>query len=198
METQELDWECLWAPYDEPTYQAVLSHVQTDDVVLEIGAGDLRLARRLAALACRVYAIEVQAGLVQVALRAGPLPDNLTVIVGDARLVPFPRDVTLGVLLMRHCNHFRLYADRLAAVGCRRLITNARWRLGIEVIDLLARRMPFDAVAMGWYACWCGATGFIPGPVERLTPAVEGTTHEVIECPACSAQAGRQRFMVVT
>ena len=41
-------WERMWAPYDEATYAAVLAAVGPDDILLEIGAGDLRLARRLA------------------------------------------------------------------------------------------------------------------------------------------------------
>jgi hypothetical protein len=41
-------WEALWAPYDEPTYQLVLDYVRPDDVVLDIGAGDLRLTRQVA------------------------------------------------------------------------------------------------------------------------------------------------------
>ena len=180
-----VDWERLWAPYDEPTYRAVLAEVQADDVVLEIGAGDLRLARRMAEHARRVYAIEVQADLVEAARQRAPLPDNLTVIVGDARRVPFPPEVTLGVLLMRHCRHFRLYFAKLVAVGCRRLVTNARWRLGVEVIDLSAPRKPFQEVDIGWYACRCGATGFVPGPAERLTPTREAMVHEVTGCPAC-------------
>jgi hypothetical protein len=180
------DWERLWAPYDEPTYQATLAHVRPDDVVLEIGAGDLRLARRLAARARRVYALECQSALIKRALETrSELPENLYVVCGDAQHVPFPPEVTLGVLLMRHCRHFRLYAEKLAAIGCPRLVTNARWRLDVEVVNLLSPRIPFDKVTMGWYACWCGATGFIPGPAERLTPALETSVHEIIDCPDC-------------
>jgi SAM-dependent methyltransferase len=180
------DWERLWAPYDEPIYQAVLAHVQPDDVVLEIGAGDLRLALRLAERASRVYALEIQSSLVTQALRAlDVVPDNLYVVCGDARHAPFPEQVTLGVLLIRHCRHFSLYADKLAVIGCPRLITNARWRLGVEVVDLLTPRLPFDDVVMGWYACWCGATGFVPGLPERLTAQLEATVHQVVNCPSC-------------
>ena len=39
------DWELHWAPYDPATYQMVLEQLLPDDVVLDIGAGDLRLAR---------------------------------------------------------------------------------------------------------------------------------------------------------
>lgn len=185
-----MDWERLWAPYDEPTYQAVLAEVGKNDIVLEIGAGDLRLARRLAERARRVYAIEVQAHLIEAAQRRAPLPENLTLIVGDAREVPFPAGITAGVLLMRHCTQFRLYVEKLMAVGCRRLLTNARWRLGVEVIDLMADRIPFAAVTLGWYACLCGATGFVPGPAEHLRPALEAIVHEVIACPACRGSKG--------
>jgi hypothetical protein len=63
---------------------------------------------------------------------------NLVVIHGDARYVAFPNGITTAVLLMRHCTHFDLYVKKLQAVGCRTLITNARWRSGVEVIDLHA------------------------------------------------------------
>lgn len=180
-----IDWERLWAPYDESTYREVLTWVHPQDVVLEIGAGDLRLARRLARTARHVYAIEIQPDLVERGRRAGPLPNNLTIIVGDARRLPFPAGISLGVLLMRHCRHFALYADKLSAVGCRRLVTNARWGMGVEVVDLTAPALPWEQVGMGWYACRCGAIGFVPGPPEALTPALEATVHQVHRCPAC-------------
>lgn len=185
-----LDWERLWAPYDEPTYQQVLEWIRPEDIVLELGAGDLRLARRIAALARRVYAVEIQADLVLAAQRTA-LPTNLTVLVGDAQDLPFPADVTLGVLLMRHCRHFALYADKLLAVGCARLITNARWRLDVELVDLAAPRLAFEQVRLGWYACRCGAVGFVPGPPEALTPELEQTIHEVQSCPQCQ-RVGRE------
>lgn len=184
------DWEWLWAPYDEPTYQAVLEQIRPDDRVLEIGAGDLRLARRIAVLAQHVIAVEIQAALLNRStekLRSA-LPGNLEVIQGDARCWPFPHGITLGVLLMRHCNHFHLYLDKLKEIGAQRLITNARWRMGVEVIDLAAPRSPYDQVPVGWFACWCGNTGFIPGPPEQVTLEVINTGNEVIDCPACKAR----------
>ncbi|GAB4146743.1 MAG: hypothetical protein Fur0021_05020 [Candidatus Promineifilaceae bacterium] len=42
-----LNWESLWAPYDEVAYQQTLVWVEPDDVALGIGVDDLRLARRL-------------------------------------------------------------------------------------------------------------------------------------------------------
>lgn len=175
------EWESRWAPYDEPTYQAVLSYIRPEDVVLDIGAGDLRLARRMAAMARHVYAIEMQPDLLA---HQGPLPANLTVLCADARSIPWPRGITLGVLLMRHCAHVGLYAARLRAVGCRGLITNARWRLDVERMDL-GLRLPWAKVEFGWYACLCGQTGFVAGPPELLTEARMFQVSETENCPAC-------------
>lgn len=179
-------WEQMWAPYDEPMYTAVLDAIRSDDVVLDIGAGDLRLTRRLAQRARRVYALEMNAALLPPAMT---LPPNLHSVCADARSYPFPTDVTLAVLLMRHCQHVAVYAEKLRAVGCRYLITNARWGFGVECIDLLAARRPFTAVPIGWYACSCGATGFVPGPPEKLTLAVETAVYEVTGCPRCDRQS---------
>ncbi|HSK65767.1 MAG TPA: hypothetical protein VK888_02485, partial [Anaerolineales bacterium] len=52
-------WEAMHAHYDQPTYQAVLDQLSSKDIVLEIGAGDLRLARQMARFARKVYAVEV-------------------------------------------------------------------------------------------------------------------------------------------
>ena len=49
------------APYDSPTYQAVLDQLGPEDVILDIGAGDLRLARQMARIARKVYAVEINA-----------------------------------------------------------------------------------------------------------------------------------------
>ena len=73
-------WEALWAPYDEDTYQQALSFVPEGAVVLDIGAGDLRFARRLAARARVVYAVERNR-----ALLTGPVPANVRVVSADAR-----------------------------------------------------------------------------------------------------------------
>lgn len=176
-------WETRWAPYDEPTYRTALSYVRPDDVVLDIGAGDLRLAQRMARIARHVYAIEKQANL----LRDGPaLPDNLTVICADARDTPWPEKISLGILLMRHCTHVGLYVARLRTAGCRRLVTNARWGLDVELMDLGARAA-WDTVDIGWYACTCGQTGFVAGPIELLTEARLEYVHEVETCPACTS-----------
>ncbi|MFN8483731.1 MAG: class I SAM-dependent methyltransferase [Anaerolineae bacterium] len=177
------DWEGWWSAYDDATYQAVLDAVAADDIVLDIGAGDLRLALRLAERARRVYAVEVNPRLLADALaRVGyALPRHLVVVCGNALDIPVPADVTAAVLLMRHCRHFRTYVERLRAVGCRRLITNARWGMGVEVADLGPGRA-WDTFAGGWYACLCGAVGYKRGD-DVAEESGEPVTVET--CPAC-------------
>jgi hypothetical protein len=184
----EADWEAAFAPYDDDTYQAALDLLQQDDVVLDIGAGDLRFARRAAARCRRVIAIERRPELLR-AGRAGLA--NLDIVCGDALTVAFPAGVTAGVLLMRHCRHVRDYAARLQAVGCRRLITNARWGMGVEDVHLDAPRRPYAEASARWYACECGATGFAPGPPGLVDPTTLAEVVEVCECPRCRPEPGR-------
>lgn len=179
----------MFAPYDQPTYQAVLAWLTPEDVVLDIGAGDLRLARLMTGFARKVYAVEVHAWVLeQTSASPDPLPGSLIPILADARVFDFPNDVTVGVLLMRHCAHFRLYCDKLRESGARRLITNARWRMGMEAMDLLAKRMSLGEFEMGWYACLCGAVGFKAGPAERWTADMDAIVHEVSLCPRCKVE----------
>ena len=183
----DVDWEAMWSPYDESTYQTVLSQIQREDVVLDIGAGDLRLAVRMAVIARKVYAIEKQKVLLNRAKAAwrDHFPKNLIIIEADARNLDFSPDVTTAILLMRHCRHFALYVSKLKATGCRRIITNARWRFEPEVIDLQAKRLSYSDLRLGWYACICGAASFKAGPIKLLTPEIDATIYEVENCPAC-------------
>jgi hypothetical protein len=184
--SEDAGWEALHAPYDQPTYRAVLDRVRAEDVILDIGAGDLRLARRMAQSARKVYAVEIDAGLLNRPYAGqDPLPANLIPICADARAVDFPSDITTGVLLMRHCTCFALYVEKLQDAGATRLITNARWRMDVEVVDLQAPRFPFPAAPMGWYACRCGKTGFKEGPAQGWTLEMDSITNEVSSCPRC-------------
>ncbi len=94
----------------------------------------------MAAVARRVYAIERDpAVLARSDRREACWPANLIVICADALTTSFPTDVTTAILLMRHCTreHFAAYLQRLSVLRrCRRLITNARWKMDVEVIDL--------------------------------------------------------------
>ncbi len=176
-------WESLWAPYDQPTYDWVLNRLEPADVILDIGAGDLRLARQMAQLVRHVYAIEIDPAL-NMDNRID-LPANLTLIEGDALRLEFPPDITCGVLLMRHCTHFREYAEKLSQAGANRLFTNARWGMGVECVDLIAPCQAYAQLSLGWYACWCGKTGFKPGLADDLTCAALEHDHQVSDCPAC-------------
>jgi hypothetical protein len=86
---------------------------------------------------------------------------------------------------MRHCTHFDLYVKKLQNTGCRRLITNARWGSGVELIDLHAPRPTFEELEIGWYACLCGAAGFKTGLLERLKAETMSSVAEVRNCPRC-------------
>jgi len=185
-------WESLFAPYDQPTYEAVLDQLGSDDIILDIGAGDLRLARQMARIVQKVYAVEIDPRwLEQGRASADPLPANLISISGDARLLDFPPDITTGVLLMRHCTCFRLYAQKLCSAGATRLITNARWRMDVEVVHLFAERLSFAELDMGWYGCWCGATGFKEGPAEQWCMEMDKITKEVSGCPHCEQECSQ-------
>ena len=176
-----------YAPYDDATYRAALEFLRPDDVVLDIGAGDLRFSRQMARIVQKVYAVEINDWVLQRGLASGgPLPDTLIPIHTDARAFDFPADVTVGVLLMRHCTHVRLYGEKLSRSGAQRLVTNARWRMSVEEVDIQAERIPFEEIAMGWYACWCGGTGFKAGPVEGWSADMDKSIHEVRSCPQCS------------
>lgn len=183
-------WERMWAPYDETIYGQVLAWLEPGDVILDVGAGDLRLARRMAAIAGHVYAIELNRAL-EARVEPRIAAHNLTVIWGDAYRIPFPSGITVAVLLMRHCQGFLTLLDKLDQIGCQRLITNARWRTGVELINLRHPPTPYPAADMGWYACRCGATGFVRGPAENLTPQIESAVQEVIDCPECVKQKPR-------
>lgn len=180
------DWEAAFAPYDEDTYRAVLPQITPHDVVLDIGAGDLRLTKRVAASARRVYAIERDPAVLARSDR-GSWPANLIVICADALTTSFPADVTVALLLMRHCTreHFTAYLQRLSALRrCQRLITNARWKMDVEVIDLRSGGH-YNPDRVGWYACRCGSIGFTPGDPAVITPQVLAEVIDVVSCPQC-------------
>jgi hypothetical protein len=140
----------------------------------------------MARIARRVYAVEINAQvLAQAGITREPLPPNLIPTRADARTLDFPTGITAGVLLMRHCTHFGLYAEKLRNAGATRLITNARWRMAVETVDLLSERRPFPEAGMGWYACLCGGTGFKEGPAEDWSVERDRIVNHVSSCPQC-------------
>lgn len=184
----------MFAPYDQQTYQAVLQLLREQDIVLDIGAGDLRLARQMAARVRKVYAVERNPRVLEQGTTSDEgLPDSLIPICGDARSLDFPMDVTVGVLLMRHCTYFGLYLEKLHSAGARRLITNARWRMSVEEVDLWIERVSFIGAGLGWYACRCGATGFRAGPPEQWSSEMDRVVQEVFDCPHCKKDSEARR-----
>jgi SAM-dependent methyltransferase len=183
-----IDWESRWSPYDEETYRFALEAAHRDDVVIDIGAGDLRLALRMAPLVQRVYAVERNPAMLQRSQRWRTACDNLVVVCADALTWTLPSDVTLAVLLMRHCtrDHFAAYMQRLKRAGCWRLVTNARWKMGVEIIDLRCRRL-YDPYRTGWYACHCGMVGFNAPDTDQITPETVSDVVDVAGCPHCTA-----------
>jgi SAM-dependent methyltransferase len=180
------DWEAAFAPCDEDTYSAVIAQIAPYDVVLDIGAGDLRLTRRMAAVAWRVYAIERDPAVLAKSDRRS-WPTNLIVICADALQTAFPADVTTAVLLMRHCTreHFATYVKRLSALPyCRQLITNARWKMNVEAIELRSG-LAYDPDRTGWYACRCGSVDFTAGDPGIITPQLLAEVVDVVSCPHC-------------
>lgn len=183
------DWEALWAPYDESVYETALGMLETHDVALDLGAGDLRFTRRAASRVRRIIAVERNPEILRFGLETGgPVPENLTTARADAREWSFPKDITVGVLLMRHCRHLREYITRLREVGCRRLITNARWGMDVECIPL-TQQPSFAQARNGWYGCLCGAVGFKAVTIEEIDAASLNVLSSVEDCPACNPAA---------
>ncbi len=173
-----MNWELAFAPYDAATYTAALGFLRPEDVVLDIGAGDGRFARLAAARVRQVIAVDINP-----ALFPADLPANVRPVCADARTWPFPAGVTVGVLLMRHCTHFALYAQKLHALGCTRLITNARWGMDVECVALNTT-LPYRHAPDGWFACLCGQVGF---KAQALTPdnTAVNRISQLAHCPAC-------------
>ena len=181
------DWEKIWFPYDESLYMEVLNSIFYEDVVVDIGAGDLRLSKRIAEKCNYVYALEINSEVIRNGINKNKshVPENLQVLNVDARYYPFPNGITTGVLLMRHCKHVKDYINKLKDVGAGRLITNARWRFWVETIYLNNPRIEYNDLIIGSFACLCGSVGFKPGDINLLFPGIENVVNEVVNCPGC-------------
>ncbi len=91
-----------WAYPEYWFYGDVLANINSTDVVLEIGAGNLALSIALAARASRVYAVEANplvmaSGVTRIGLG---LPRNLIPVSANASDFPIPPDVTTIVCLV--------------------------------------------------------------------------------------------------
>lgn len=186
-------WEGWFSPYNNKIYEKILKNIKKDDVVLDIGAGDLRLSLQIAMRAKIVYAVEVNPKVLGPALEkiGWDQPCNLVAICANALDIPFPKDITIAVLLMRHCHHFRDYVIKLRFTNCRNLITNVRWKTGVEVIELTVKGEDFSQVKGGWYACKCGAVSFVHH--DPSSDKQHFLIHEVENCPRCGFESSWSR-----
>lgn len=177
-----LDWEPCYHPSNEEVIEKILKTISPSDIVLDIGAGNLSFSLRIAQKAKKVLAIEVNPLIVSKGLEeiGFKIPRNLFVICANALDFPFPKGVSVAILMMRHCQHFSRYFSKLEEIDCRFLITNARFKTEFERIDLRAPRIPFSQFPGGWFACRCGGVGFKDGgnPGEHTPVEVNG-------CPNC-------------
>lgn len=88
-------------------YEGTLSMLYEDDIVFDVGAGDLRFGLMMSEKVKKVYAVEINPKLLGGALRTigFDLPPNLIVICGNAFNMELPKDVTVITCLMLHRQH---------------------------------------------------------------------------------------------
>jgi protein-L-isoaspartate O-methyltransferase len=93
----------MYLPHSFFQYEEVLQAVCKNDVVIDAGAGDFRLAYLMSKIVKKVYALEVNPELVKGALEiiGFNLPKNLIMICSDWTDFPIPADVNFIVCL---CN----------------------------------------------------------------------------------------------
>ncbi|MFA5348578.1 MAG: hypothetical protein WC294_10600 [Methanoregula sp.] len=99
-------WECFSVP-EINFYQPLLNCIGHDDVVFDVGAGDLRLDLMISEKAKRVYAVEVNPTILSGALDVigFDMPCNLIAIRGNAFDLEPPGDTTVITCLMIHRAH---------------------------------------------------------------------------------------------
>lgn len=99
-------WEVVFFP-EEMYYGDVLEKLGREDIVFDVGAGDLRFDLIMAEKVRKVYAVEINPTTVAGALRimGYDLPGNVVVICGDAFEMELPPDVTAVTCLMIHRQH---------------------------------------------------------------------------------------------
>jgi len=90
----------MYVPQKE-NYKDALSKLKKDDVLIDMGAGDLRFALMASERCKKVYAVEMCPKTVGDALNiiGYALPRNLIVICADWRYVQVPSDVTIVINL---------------------------------------------------------------------------------------------------
>ncbi|WP_456327907.1 hypothetical protein [Archaeoglobus sp.] len=97
------DLEAWFCPEDW-FYVDVLKLLNPDDVVFDVGAGDLRFAIIASQMVKKVYAVEINPTILGRALTVVgyDLPSNVIPICADAWSLQLPSDVTVITCLMIH------------------------------------------------------------------------------------------------
>lgn len=99
-------WEIFFMP-EECNYESCMAQLSKDDVVFDVGAGDLRFDLMMAEKVRKVYAVEINPSVIAPALHiiGYDLPGNLIPICADAFEMELPKDVTVVTCLMIHRKH---------------------------------------------------------------------------------------------
>jgi len=99
-------WEISFCP-EKWFYDDVLNLLTPDDVVFDVGAGDLRFALLASQKVRKVYAVEINPEILSYALKiiGFDMPTNIIAICANAWELELPSDVTTIVCLMIHRQH---------------------------------------------------------------------------------------------
>ena len=99
-------WEIFYVPEDM-YYDLCLDRLSRDDVVFDVGAGDLRFDLMVAGVCKKVYAVEINPTITARALNiiGYGMPTNMIAMCGNAFEMELPGDVTVVTCLMIHRQH---------------------------------------------------------------------------------------------
>ena len=99
-------WEIFYVPEDM-FYDPCLEKLSRDDVVFDVGAGDMRFDLIMAGTVRKVYAVEINPTITARALNiiGYGLPTNVIAMCGNAFEMELPGDVTAVTCLMIHRQH---------------------------------------------------------------------------------------------
>lgn len=107
MEERGVLGEEYWFCPEEFYYSKVMKLVNENDIIFDIGAGDLRFDLKLSQKVKKVYAIEINPLIIAEPLKiiGLSLPKNLVVIIGNGFEMPIPNDTTTILSLMIKRKH---------------------------------------------------------------------------------------------
>ena len=121
-----------WFLPEDKEYNIVLPYIEPNDIVLDIGAGNLAFDLLLAEKCKKVYAVELNPEVLGDALKTirYDLPRNLIAICANGVDFPVPKDVTCLVMLLRH--FMRKMPDEWLAIPKRICFAYEKWDIQIS------------------------------------------------------------------